>query len=343
MRQTHRVSTRLKSTTNQGLGRRGRRKQRRDWRQTALMKTFILLPLMIFIAVTALAQETDGRNMALFRLGVSAPTFGGLNRNDTAAALLAWSRAIIKEKDLNLRPEMTVFTQYADLRNALLQDRLDAVTLSVEEMMMLGVTPGVVFLPAMEEGIDVRYAIIVHGAAGVHAPASLTGRKIAMHDSSRMTLALPWLETLIADAPDEGQRSSAAPQIAELVNVENPSKAVFQVYFQQADAALVTTRAFELACELNPQLRKELKVLAASPPFIISVLMFRPSYQGEHRDELEAAINVLHTTAGGRQLLTTFQCSRMERHPLSVLDDTKAFLAGYRRWRENATAMERQP
>lgn len=243
----------------------------------------------------------------------------------------------------NLLPEMAVFNRFADLRSAFVQDRLDAATLSVEELMMLGVSSKTIFLPAMAEGIDVRYAIIVHGAGDVQAPKSLVGRKIALHESSRMVLALPWLETLMAETAVGGQEPIAVTSVFKPIHVENPSKAIFQVYFRQVDAALVTQYAFDLACELNPQLHRDLDVLAISPPFIPSVLMFRPTYQGPHREQIEAAINELHTTAGGRQLLTTFQCSDMERHPSSVLDATKAFLLRYKQLRQKPAAKALQP
>ena len=98
------------------------------------MKRLMLISIILVFSVAVPAQDRDSKNAALFRFGVTAPTFGGPNRNDTAAALLAWARAIVKEKHLNLHPQMTVFTRYADLRSAFLQDRLDAATLSVEEL-----------------------------------------------------------------------------------------------------------------------------------------------------------------------------------------------------------------
>ena len=99
---------------------------------------------------------------------------------------------------------------------------------------------------------------------------------------------------------------------------ENPSKAILQVFFRQTDAALVTVDAFDLTCELNPQLRRDLVVLASSPPFITAFLIFRPGYR--LREKFETALLDLHMTPGGRQVLTVFQSSRMEKRPISVLD-----------------------
>jgi ABC-type phosphate/phosphonate transport system substrate-binding protein len=106
---------------------------------------------------------------------------------------------------------------------------------------------------------------------------------------------------------------------------------VLRVFFRQSDACLVTADAFELACELNPQLRRDLKVLVASPPLIPTLLFFRRGCTGPARAEVEAAILDLHSTPAGQQVLTVFQGSRIERHPLSCLDATQALFSEYHR------------
>ena len=126
--------------------------------------------------------------------------------------------------------------------------------------------------------------------------------------------------------------------------VENPSKAILQVFFHQADAALVTTEAFDVACELNPQLRKDLKVLCESPALITAFFIFRPSLGLERNMEVvEKAVMDLHTTPGGRQVLTVIQSSKMEKHPISILDNAIQFVKRYQRLTKGPSFLEAQP
>ncbi len=154
-----------------------------------------LMLLIGFNLATLPSTEAMARNEAVFRLATSSQTFGGFNQNDTAAALLAWARSIVKEKGLNVRTEMVVFSQFEKLRRAFHSGKIDAASLNVREI----------------------------------------------------------------------------------------------------------------------------------------------------RVQLEAALTELHHTVGGRQLLTTFQCSRMEKHPASVLGPTIRFIHEYNETRRKGLLEEAQP
>ena len=111
---------------------------------------------------------------------------------------------------------------------------------------------------------------------------------------------------------------------------DNPSKSVMQVFFKQADAALVTMGAFDLVCEMNPQVKKNLRVLSVSQPFVAVGFIFNPAFQGPIRDQVEKAVMELQNTPSGQQVLTVFQASRMERHPVSIMDTTVEFLGKHK-------------
>ena len=302
------------------------------------MRSFTLLPILVLVLLSTPVQGVETKALDVFRFGVSTVSFQGLNQNDTAAALKAWSMAIVKETGLKMRAEMTVFTRYADLREAFLAKRLDAATLNVAEIMALNVWPEVVFLPAMEGIVHVRYALIAHRDDNFPDAQAIVGRKLVMHASSRMVLAVSWLETVMAGAGRESLESKTNLPLPEPIDVESPSKAIFQVYFHQADAAVVTMDAFKLACDLNPQLGQTLRVMAVSPPFVPTVFIFQPTYPDPYRQIMEQTISQMHTTLGGRQLLTTFQSSSIERYPVSVLDSTRQFLITYRNLRQKGDA-----
>jgi ABC-type phosphate/phosphonate transport system substrate-binding protein len=142
---------------------------------------------------------------------------------------------------------------------------------------------------------------------------------------------MPWLETLLA-----GEKLERANQFfSELLPVESPSKSVLRVFFGQSDACLVTTNSFAVACELNPQLNRDLEILAVSPPVIPAFFFFRPGCRAETRALLEPALLDLHTKPAGEQVLTVFQCVRMEKQPLSAFDPTRRLLLEYHRLQDS--------
>jgi hypothetical protein len=60
-------------------------------------------------------------------------------------------------------------------------------------------------------------------------------------------------------------------------------------------------------CELNPQVARDLKVIAGSPLMVVNFYIFRKNYQGVNREKLIKAILNLSGTVAGRQLATLFQ------------------------------------
>ncbi|MCX6623326.1 MAG: hypothetical protein NTY38_20120, partial [Acidobacteria bacterium] len=82
-----------------------------------------------------------------------------------------------------------------------------------------------------------------------------------------------------------------------------------------APAWLATKRGFDTMCELNPQVARGLKIIASSPPMVVSFYAFRRNYRSVYRERLIQAISGLHTSAAGRQLAMLFQFPE-----LTVLD-----------------------
>ncbi len=291
------------------------------------MKPVLTLTVFIFIFSVTRGVWADNDKSPAFRVGISANTIGTVKRNDYIAAFKSWVTMIGKEKGLPVTAEAKVVDAGEALQNDLEQETLEALTLTVEDLMRLKIWPESVFLTCRENEFHVRYTVIVRGDSGINSTLGLKGRKIVTHDGNRMILARPWLELLLRDV--SGKPMNGLP--ADLIVTDNASKSIFQVFFRQAHAALVTRDAFDMACELNPQLRKELIPLSVSQPLIPTFFMLRPTYRGAFREKLEKAIAEVHTTPGGRQVLAIFQSSRMEKHPRSVLDPTRRFVKEYRR------------
>lgn len=295
----------------------------------------LVLLLLGFVSVSR--GERDG----VFRIGVSSSGFDEVNRNDAAAALKAWAATVGKEQNLDGLLDVILLTSSVkDLRADLEAKRLDGLSVSVAEYMDLNLQVQNVYIPITEQGAEVSYAVVVRNDSEMSNLENLAKARMVMGKSGRMNLALPWLRALLAN----GAGSREALLFKDPILEENPSKAILQVFFHQADAALVIREAFDLACELNPQLREKLEVLAESPAFVVSFFIFPPGKDGERGTEkLENAILDLHTTPGGRQVLTVFKSSRMEKFPVSILDNTIHFLKGNRLMVTDASISETKP
>jgi ABC-type phosphate/phosphonate transport system substrate-binding protein len=289
-------------------------------------RALVLVAALLLAGRSRAAEPTTGT----FRLGVSYASFGTVSHNDASAALKVWAATVAKERNLTVDVRVQVFELERELREALAQETVDAASMSAEEFSQSGERPAEIFLTAKDQGYGQRYVLVVHRGAGIGDLPALKGSKLVRHVSPTTSPALAWLETALA----RHALARAEKLFGEVTPLENPSKCVLRVFFRQSDACLVTTNAFALACELNPQLSKDLQVLAVSPLLIPALFFIRPNYAATVRQELERSILELHTTTAGQQVLTVFQGTRMERQPLACFETTRQLLEEYERLRK---------
>jgi phosphonate transport system substrate-binding protein len=106
---------------------------------------------------------------------------------------------------------------------------------------------------------------------------------------------------------------------------------VLPVFFRQADACLVTRLGYATMCELNPQLAKQLRILAESPKLLTSFLAFHKDCPPETRRKFRAAVTELHKSVVGRQALMLFGSTRLVPVDISALRTSLELLHAYER------------
>ena len=265
----------------------------------------------------------------LVRVAIGPGTWGGVNRNDASAAISVWAKAIMQQRGSSLNVQIRMFDTPDALGDALKHGEVDGVSMLTDQFLALDpkLLSDTVYLVTKDHAATENYILLAHRDTGIAAVAGLAGRKLLVLDNARTALALPWLETLLA-------RDSLGPVkdfLGAVTRNENPSKTVLQVFFHQEDACLVTSNVFELACELNPQLHQELRVLAISPAVVPGLFCFRSGYTPGIRDQMESAMMTLNQTPSGLQVLTVFQSDGMVKQPLASLDSTRQLVAEYDR------------
>ncbi len=303
--------------------------------------------LAVWLAVLGLCAvgnaDQEGatqNNPKSIRIGISQGTWSGVKNNDAIAAIKAWAKTVMGEYGITINVEAMFFESNQGMAASMKNGQIDAVSIAADEFLALDpkVKPDTVFMSVRNKSFSERYVILVHRNSGIDAVGDLGGRKVLLHKSPRTCLAPQWLDTLLAS-----HSMGLADQVSgNTTRVENPSKAVLQVFFRNADACLVTSNVFDMVSELNPQLRKELRILASSPDVIPNLFFFRAGYTSDVKDKLEAALVALHQTPAGQQVLTVFQCDSMEKRPSSCLEGTRRMLAEYDRLRQRQSSGEGQ-
>lgn len=263
----------------------------------------------------------------VFRLGVIADTFSGVNQNDARIALNVLLEKKLKDDFQQDGAETIV---YPDI-HAAMQDtqngKLDLLTLPT--MDYIRIKNRIRMIPEMIAGIgpekEQSYVFLVNNSSNIQSLSQLNHKNLIVEKGVSGKLALKWLDTLLLEQslPESGFF------FREIKQVDKSSRAMLPVFFGQADGCIVRNFAFETMAELNPQVGKKLKVLDRSPVFGSVLMCFRPGIKPGLADSIINFIQKMPDHAEHRQVLLLFQVKKIFRFKPEHLHTLEALLDRY--------------
>ncbi|MBK6744135.1 MAG: PhnD/SsuA/transferrin family substrate-binding protein [Hydrogenophilales bacterium] len=171
--------------------------------------------------------------------------------------------------------------------------------------------------------------LLVRKGAGIRQSRDLAGKRVALLSNNAVSDL--WLDTCCLRV---FQKSCAKAGV--VVSKENRSQQlVLKLFFDKADAALVRGYAYDLALELNPQIRARTDILEQISLYPGALGLFGRQVSPAFREYIIAKVPQLHDQARGRQLLEVMQTERVGRVPHSLLDPIRELV------RENETLSRR--
>jgi ABC-type phosphate/phosphonate transport system substrate-binding protein len=281
----------------------------------AVAGTFVLA------APPAAAQPVgDG----VFRYGFTARMSYDINPADARAASLVWARGIADQVGLWTRAEAEVFPDASAAVASVSANKTDILALTSLEYLSVEHTlkadPGMVFM----QGNTATEEYVLLARQDIKSVADLAGKRVAVFSASgQRDLSYLWLEVLLMEAgiqPDSDRMPS-------LRTVTKRSQAAMLVFFKQMDAAVEMRSAFETAVEMNPQLGRDLKVVARSPGLLPGVVCLNRSIPpGVRQRYMERAVR-LHELPQFRQTFVLMRITRLLAWDPLYLDTTRALVA----------------
>jgi ABC-type phosphate/phosphonate transport system substrate-binding protein len=135
-----------------------------------------------------------------------------------------------------------------------------------------------------------------------------------------------WLDMLLAREGFPGTDSF----FSSIQEARTASLALMQVFFRTADACIVTGHVLDLASELNPQVGRELQVLAKMGKLAGGIIALRHDLPAQRKQKIKEALMTLRDDQEGRQLFVLFQLERLVPFRPEYLKETEAFIAEHR-------------
>lgn len=280
---------------------------------------FVLCLLLLSLPVFSLAAEPDGD---IVNFAFTQTVFNKTDKNDAASAIKVWASTVLKESNLDLSVRVRVFDTIEQLLPELGTGNIQGASMGTEEFFKLDRPIESVFVGIINNKPTLQYVVLVN-KDGPRSLDALKSGRVLIYAGQFMNLARAWFQGLCAD---ELNRSKDEMQQYALQPEEKVSNAIFKVFFRQSDAAIVTDEAYQLAIELNPQLGKNLQVLRVSEPLVPTLFFFWPDWTGKSAEALDKAMQDVHKTISGKQILTIHKSSRLQKFPVDFLKPTLEFV-----------------
>lgn len=288
------------------------------WVSLCAASVFVLLMAISVSPLRAGEVPSAGSATLVFRIGFSSNMVTNVNQNDVEAAMKVWIQELTSEyggTPIETRPR--AFDGLQAIAHAVRTKLVDAIALTTPEYWRLRgeLQSRIIVTAAYDGSAKQRYVLLVRRRGPIERMRDLRGHSVTLWQDPRMSLASTWLDVLL--------HKDGLGCVAKFCRVKRDTKlsqVVLPVFFHRIDACVVTRQGFETMSELNPQLGRQLRVLASSPALVPGGLFFRGDYTGPMKKRILHETSRVHTSPAGQQILTLFQCDNLSVQPVSCLE-----------------------
>jgi phosphonate transport system substrate-binding protein len=268
---------------------------------------------------------------APMRLAISESLVSDVNLTDARAAMQIWLKRMMADLNVVVELDPKVFEPSEEILRRARNGTFDTVALNVVEYRQVAgfLDASHIIAESGTAGAE-QYLLLANRNSGIHTLGDLRKRRLAVLKSPKMCVAPAWLSTLL----DAGHFGPADQFFGAITTETKVPRVVLPAFFGQTDACLTSKRGFDTMCELNPQVAKDLVVVAASEPMLLTFYIFHRNYRGLSRERFAKVYADLPSSAAGRQLAVLFQFESLVVKETASLAPALAVLEAADRIRE---------
>jgi ABC-type phosphate/phosphonate transport system substrate-binding protein len=268
--------------------------------------------VLLAVALDALltgAPAAGEQTASVVRIGLTVDMFTEVSKKDAEIALTSWVKEIVRMARAPMEARAILFDGGDAVAAAVLRGELDVFGMSTLDYLRwkdrLRATPA--FVGDMGHGTEDEHLILVRRDSRFEGLKDLAGKRLLTATGALGALSEMWLDTILRKQglPARGQHFS------EVRAVSRSSQLILPVFFRQADVALAPAAAFATMQELNPQLGRELVVLARSPRLLPALMLFSGAASEAKRTLVIDSVLRLTQSVTGKQVLLLFKISRV--------------------------------
>ncbi|MCG8067475.1 MAG: phosphate/phosphite/phosphonate ABC transporter substrate-binding protein [Candidatus Thiodiazotropha taylori] len=227
----------------------------------------------------------------------------------------------------NERFILEVYETNEQLQSQLLAGELDAVFTNTIHYLQVKdhLNPNGSYVVQHGPSVKPKYYLLTKKSSGIERVDQLSGKRIAIPQG--YAVGELFLDVLLMrhGLPKSDRFFS------EVRMTSDSNSSVINLFFESVDAALVLDYAYDVATELNLQMKKQLGVIEVSQPLVHQVVSVRSDFSQQRIDGLEPYVLNMHNTPKLHETMKTFRITAMKKVKENTLAEVQQLISEYRR------------
>ncbi len=299
------------------------------------MKNFIYILLFTCLSIPLPGQvkNTSG-NQQLLRIGIPHTYLLDVKEQDASAALKIWAdfykRKLQEKSNIGIHMTFTLYDDPKEFEEDLIKNKIDLISIPIEDYYRLGgmdlFDPVITGNPTSEK--YTQFVLLAHVDSKLETIKDIEGSNIIMPMTSVSELMRTWIEVELF----KNQLQSFDKFFKTITKADKENMAIYSVFFNKRDCALVRKSTFDIANELNPQISSNLKIISISPKYISNVTAIRKDYDPQMSKLIIDLSIQFHKTPEDRQVLNLFKIKQLHNLNGEELMGVKELFAEYKNY-----------
>lgn len=286
-----------------------------------------ILAAMLMLRVTPVAADLPAAGESL-RVAVHLGAMRDASRADVEASMTVWAQEVMNA--IGLPAEVRFYDSLPEMRrdvetglvNFVVADGINLVRHFAPDEFTDGFGGGGANESVMQ--------LVVRRNSGIEHVRDLVGKQVLLLSNNETSDLI--METLCLR-----HLGQSCAKVGIAIGKEGRSQQMMlKLFFGKADAVLVRGYAFEVAAELNPQIRTQTQAIERYPIYPAAIGLFSRRAPQVLKDYVIEKIPLVQNHPRGQQILQVMQTDKVARYPKSVLDPIRGLI------REHALLVARQ-
>jgi ABC-type phosphate/phosphonate transport system substrate-binding protein len=289
--------------------------------------SYFLLTLLIINQLHA--QEKFDDNFEIINVVISSDIIVDINGTYAQAAIDFAMNNIIStgyENVQQIKPE--IVNSFEEIQDRIKENKADIIGISIFDYVKyydeLNITP--IFIVQLGPNPGTEYIVLINSDRKIKSLSDLSSKNILTYLNKEGELASYWL---FNEMKKENINDPYAI-INTFTKIEQSRKRVFSVFFGKADGCIISKEQFDSLSELNPQLKKKLKVLYESPSFVTNVYCSNDNSAKEGVGIANDFVKNINKTNSGSEMIKLFKSIKFVSFEEDFIETTQKLYDEYK-------------